>query len=104
MPTDCTPDLFGFAPVEGREVVAAFDGGNITSDAGGLLLGATDRAIRHPQPATCAPSALVPPETAAQLFFSINIPIGYTHFRERPNVETALRSQAASADHKIRPM
>jgi hypothetical protein len=37
--------LFGFAPVEGREVVAAFDGGAITSDAGALLLGATDRAI-----------------------------------------------------------
>jgi hypothetical protein len=37
--------LFGFAPVEGREVVAAFDGGAISSDAGGLLLGATDRAI-----------------------------------------------------------
>jgi hypothetical protein len=37
--------LFGFAPVEGREVVAAFDGGAITSDAGSLLLGAADRAI-----------------------------------------------------------
>jgi hypothetical protein len=37
--------LFGFAPVEGREVVVGFDGGAITSDAGGLLLGATDRAI-----------------------------------------------------------
>ena len=46
MPTDCTPDLFGFAPVAGREVVAAFDGGAITSEAGALLLGATDRAIR----------------------------------------------------------
>ena len=46
MPTECNPDLFGFAPVEGREVVAAFDGGAITSDAGALLLGATDRAIR----------------------------------------------------------
>ncbi len=45
MPTECTPDLFGFAPVEGREVVAAFDGGAISSDAGALLLGATDRAI-----------------------------------------------------------
>ena len=45
MPTDCSADLFGFAPVEGREVVAAFDGGAITSDAGGLLLGATDRAL-----------------------------------------------------------
>jgi len=46
MPTECSLDLFGFAPVEGREVVAAFDGGAITSDAGALLLGATDRAIR----------------------------------------------------------
>src|SRR5215469_1290899 len=45
MPTECSRDLFGFVPVEGREVVAAFDGGAITSDAGGLLLGATDRAI-----------------------------------------------------------
>jgi len=45
MPTECNPELFGFAPVEGREVVAAFDGGAITSDAGALLLGATDRAI-----------------------------------------------------------
>src|SRR5205823_15032041 len=46
MPTECTPDMFGFEAVEGRQVVAAFDGGTITSDAGGLLLGATDRAIR----------------------------------------------------------
>ena len=27
MLTECIPDLFGFAPVEGRNVVAAFDGG-----------------------------------------------------------------------------
>src|SRR5208283_6055240 len=46
MRTDCIPDLFGFVAVEGRPVVAAFDGGSITSDAGALLLGATDRAIR----------------------------------------------------------
>jgi len=45
MLTECSSDLFGFAPVEGREVVAAFDGGAISSDAGALLLGATDRAI-----------------------------------------------------------
>jgi len=45
MPTECIADLFGFAPVERREVVASFDGGRITSDAGGLLLGSTDRAI-----------------------------------------------------------
>jgi Transposase DDE domain group 1 len=46
MPTECSPDLFEFTAVEGREVVAAFDAGAITSDAGALLLGATDRAIR----------------------------------------------------------
>src|ERR1700716_2139119 len=46
MPTECSADLFGFAPVEGREVVAAFDGGAITSDAGSLLLGAADHAIK----------------------------------------------------------
>lgn len=45
MQTECIPDLFGFAPVEGRAVVASFAGGAITSDAGGLLLGATDGAI-----------------------------------------------------------
>jgi Transposase DDE domain group 1 len=45
MPTECIADLFGFAPVERRAVVASFDGGSITSDAGGLLLGATDRAL-----------------------------------------------------------
>jgi len=46
MPTECSRDLFGFAGVDGREVVAAFDGGTMTSDAGALLLGATDRVIR----------------------------------------------------------
>jgi hypothetical protein len=41
MPTECSPDFFG-----GRAVVAAFDAGAVTSDAGALLLGATDRTIR----------------------------------------------------------
>jgi hypothetical protein len=45
MQTECSADLFGFAPVEKHAVVAAFDGGKITSDAGALLLGLTDRAI-----------------------------------------------------------
>ena len=46
MQTECSADLFGFASVEGRKVVAAFDGGMMTSEAGGMLLGATDRQIR----------------------------------------------------------
>ena len=35
-----------FARVDGRAVVADFGGGAIASDAGALLLGATDRTIR----------------------------------------------------------
>ena len=46
MQTECSADLFGFAPVEGRAVVAGFDGGRMTSEAGAMLLGATDRQIR----------------------------------------------------------
>jgi hypothetical protein len=45
MPTECNPELFEFAPVEGRRVVGGFDGGRLTSDSGALLLGAADRAI-----------------------------------------------------------
>ncbi|MGH9620599.1 MAG: IS1380 family transposase [Bryobacteraceae bacterium] len=45
MPTECSPDVFEFARVEGRAVVAGFDGGRITSDAGALLLGAADRVL-----------------------------------------------------------
>jgi hypothetical protein len=45
MPTQCNPNLFAFARAEGRPVVASFDGGAITSDAGALLLGATDRVL-----------------------------------------------------------
>jgi hypothetical protein len=40
MLTQCRRDLFGYDMVEGRQVVAAFDGGEVTSDAGGRLLGA----------------------------------------------------------------
>ena len=45
MLTECNPPLFEFARVEGRAVMAGFDGGRITSDAGALLLGAADRVI-----------------------------------------------------------
>ena len=45
MPTECNPKPSEFARVAGRPVVAAFDGGRMTSDARGLLLGATDKAI-----------------------------------------------------------
>src|SRR5690348_10023221 len=59
--TECNATLFEFAPVEGRQAVAAFDGGAITSDAGALLLGETDRAIRlTARFATCFTDARLP--------------------------------------------
>ena len=45
MPTECSAERFDFGLVGRREVVGSFDGGAITSDAGALLLGKTDRAI-----------------------------------------------------------
>ena len=45
MPTQCIPEAMQFARLDRRDVVADFGGGAITSDAGALLLGATDRAI-----------------------------------------------------------
>jgi Transposase DDE domain group 1 len=45
MPTECSAECFDFGTVEGRTVEAAFDGGLVTSDAGALLLKATDSAI-----------------------------------------------------------
>jgi hypothetical protein len=45
MLTECSAKGMASAPVDGRRVVADFDGGAITSNAGALLLGATDQAI-----------------------------------------------------------
>jgi len=68
MPTECSPELFEFAPVEGRRVVAAFDGGAITSDAGALLLGQVDRAIRLSERfAACFSDARMPELVEHQL-------------------------------------
>src|SRR5208283_5080308 len=45
MQTECSARPSAFGRVEGRPVVAAFDGGALTSDSGGLLLGAADRRL-----------------------------------------------------------
>jgi len=45
MQTECSAKPSAFGRVEGRPVVAEFDGGALTSDAGGLLLGAADRRL-----------------------------------------------------------
>jgi len=46
MPTECNTETFGFEAIEGRKVVACFDGGRVSSDAGALLLKETDRSVR----------------------------------------------------------
>jgi len=45
MQTECSAEPSLFGRVEGRPVVAEFDGGTLTSDAGGLLLGAADQRL-----------------------------------------------------------
>ncbi len=45
MQTDCTSKMFDFEGFDGRRVVAAFDGGAMTSDAGAVLLRHTDQAV-----------------------------------------------------------
>ena len=43
MHTECTQRTFRFHSQSGRDVVARFDGGTITSDGGGVLLGEAER-------------------------------------------------------------
>jgi hypothetical protein len=45
MHTQCNAEQLEFSSVERRQVVAAFDGGTVSSDAGALLLGKADAAI-----------------------------------------------------------
>ena len=45
MQTECISEQLRFEGFDGLRVVAAFDGGAVTSDAGALLLRETDRAI-----------------------------------------------------------
>ena len=45
MQTECSAEPMLFARLDRRDLVADFGSGAISSDAGALLLGATDRAI-----------------------------------------------------------
>ena len=46
METQCTQRAFGFHEVGGREIVARFDGGRVTSDGGGILLREIEERFR----------------------------------------------------------
>lgn len=45
MPTECSAREIDFGRAGGRRIVADFDGGMVSTDAGALLLGETDKAI-----------------------------------------------------------
>ena len=45
MQTECSAGHLEFEAFDGRRVVAAFDGGAVTSDAGAVLLREADRMI-----------------------------------------------------------
>lgn len=49
MQTDCNTAKFDFGEAEGRRIEARFDGGAMTSNAGALLLGKVDKALRLTQ-------------------------------------------------------
>lgn len=46
MPTDCNSSAIAFTPLFRQQVIADFDGGPITSDAGAILLREVDRRVK----------------------------------------------------------
>ena len=97
MPTECSPTLFEFAPVESRQVVAGLDGGAITSDAGALLLGETNRAIQlTARFATCFTDArmpvLVEHESATMVLQRVvGLALGYEDLNDHDCLDNAVR-------------
>jgi len=47
MPTECTSDSLHVQAAHGRDVVARFEGGTLTSDAGAFLLREAEREAQH---------------------------------------------------------
>ena len=93
MPTECSLSLFDFAPVEGRAVVAGFDGGAITSNAGALLLGATDRAICPVRRfASCCRDARAPERVEHEVATLVGQPGRPAGVRHRPRARGPGRS------------
>ena len=94
MPTECMPDALHFQAAQGRDVVARFDGGTLTSDGGAVLLREVERATRIvAQFAACftdhrAPSRIEHPVAALVAQRVYGLALGY----EDLNDHDALRA------------
>lgn len=52
--TQCIPDQLNLGTLKGRKVIANFEGGRITSDAGIVLMAELDKKLRITASAPCS--------------------------------------------------
>ena len=110
--TECNQSTFEFAPHFQREVVARFDGGTITTDAGGLLLRETDRQLNLlPRLGECfldARSPLLVKHTVEQLVSQrvYGLALGYEDLNDHEQLrqDPLLRVLAGKADVEDNPL
>ena len=88
MRTQCNPESMLFARLDRRDLVADFGGGAITSDAGALLLGATDKAIKLVDRfAACFTDG----RTAGRVVHDVRTLVGQRSVRHRPRLRGSER-------------
>jgi hypothetical protein len=110
--TECIQSSFEFVAHFSRQVVARFDGGTITTDAGGLLLRETDRCLNLlPRLAECfldARSPLLVEHTMAQLVSQrvYGLALGYEDLNDHEQLrqDPLFRVLAGKADVEDSPL
>lgn len=110
--TECTQSTFGFASHFSRQVVAGFDGGTITTDAGGLLLRETDRRLNLlPRLAKCfvdVRSPILVEHSVEQLVAQrvYGLALGYEDLNDHEQLrhDPVLRVLAGKADVEDSPL
>lgn len=110
--TECNQSAFEFAAHFSRQVVARFDGGTITTDAGGLLLRETDRRLNLlPRLAECfldGRSPLLVEHTVEQLVSQrvYGLALGYEDLNDHEQLrqDPLLRVLAGKSDVEDSPL
>ncbi len=110
--TECTQSTFEFTAHFSRQVVARFDGGNITTDGGGLLLRETDRRLNLlPRLAECfldGRSPLLVKHTVEQLVSQrvYGLALGYEDLNDHEQLrqDPLLRMLAGKSDVEDSPL